>query len=127
MIKVKNILGKGRGVVAKQIIPTGTLLEIAPVGIFPAEQRPIINKTEVFAYYFVQPVEYTKSKNAKGYLVFGLASLCNHQKEPNSRIDWIEDEVGLWSYLVSQKEILPGEEVTVFYTNIEEYSDDNFI
>lgn len=128
MIKVKKFAGKGRGIIATENIPQGTLLEVSPVGVFPAEQRPIMNETEVFEYYFVQPVEYSQSKNVKGYFVFGLASLCNHTEEPNSYVDWIEDEVGLWSHLITKKDIQEGEEVTVFYTNIDEYPDaDQFV
>ncbi|MBT9317751.1 SET domain-containing protein, partial [Leptothoe spongobia] len=64
----------------------------------------------------------------KGYFVFGLASFCNHTEEPNSYVDWVENEVGLWSHLITKKDIKQGEEVTVFYTNIDEYPDaDNFV
>jgi len=123
MIAVKRIAGKGRGIIATEDISSGTLIEVAPVGVFPAEQRPIVDKTDVFKYYFVQPGEYRQRKNAKGYFVFGLVSLCNHTEEPNSYVDWIEDEVGLWSHLTAKKDIKIGEEVTVFYTNIDEYAD----
>ncbi|MBZ8181479.1 SET domain-containing protein-lysine N-methyltransferase [Oscillatoria salina] len=125
MIIVKKVQGKGRGIFTTQFIPPGTLLEVAPVSIIPAEQQAALRGTELFKYSFVQPVEYSQSKQVKGYLVFGLASLCNHEENPNSRVNWIEDEVGMWSYLIAQREIQPGEEVTLFYTNIDEYCDIN--
>ncbi|WP_373536818.1 SET domain-containing protein-lysine N-methyltransferase [Microcoleus sp.] len=121
MIEVKKIHNKGRGIIATQHIPKGTLLEVAPVEAFQFEQKQSINETEVFKYYFVKPSEYSKSKDVKRYLIFGLASLCNHEKKPNARVEWIEDEIGLWSHLIAQKDINKGEEVTLFYTNIDEY------
>ncbi|MGK7954302.1 MAG: hypothetical protein AB4063_03415 [Crocosphaera sp.] len=38
-------------------------------------------------------------------------------------MEWVENEVGLWSHLIAQKDIEVGEEVTLFYTNIDEYSE----
>ncbi|MEC4985072.1 MAG: SET domain-containing protein-lysine N-methyltransferase [Oscillatoria sp. PMC 1068.18] len=125
MIIVKKVQGKGRGVFATKIIPPGTLLEVAPVSVIPAEEQATLRGTDIFRYSFVQPVEYSQSNEVKGYLVFGLASLCNHEENPNSRVNWVEDEVGIWSHLVAQKEIQPDEEVTLFYTNIDEYCDIN--
>ena len=128
MIEVKKMPNKGRGIIATQDIPKRTLIEVAPVGTFPLEAGANMKATEFFKYYFVRPSEYGKSKTLKGYLVFGLASLCNHEENPNARVEWLEDEIGLWSHLIAQKDINKGEEVTLFYTNIDEYADaDNFV
>lgn len=128
MIKVKKVQNKGRGIFATEDIPKGTLIEVAPSVVLPPEQLQILNDTKVLDYYFVQPSEYGTTKNIKGYFVLGLASLCNHAEEPNSYVEWIEDEVGVWSHLIAQKDIKNGEEVTLFYTNINEYPDgENFV
>ena len=110
MIEVKVIPHKGRCIVATQMISAGTLIEVAPVSTFPAEQRWSLEKTEIFKYCFVRPIEYSKSKKTQGYLVFGLASLCSHHENPNAYINWIENEAGIWSHLVAKKEIEIGEE-----------------
>jgi SET domain-containing protein len=126
MIEVQKISNKGRGIVAIQDIPAGTLIEVAPVVSFPLQQikpLPNLHETEIFKYYFVQPPEDDNSKNQNGYLAFGLVSLLNHSKQPNTRINWVEDEVGLWSHLIAEKEIKIGEELTMSYANIEEYND----
>ncbi|MEB3339679.1 SET domain-containing protein-lysine N-methyltransferase [Okeania sp.] len=123
MIKVQKIQNKGRGIFAVQDIPKGTLLEVAPTVILPPEQLQTLNQTKVLDYYFVQPSEYATAKKIKGYLVLGLASLCNHGEDPNSYVEWIEDEVCVWSHLITKKDIKNGEEVTLFYTNINEYPD----
>ena len=121
MIRVKYFPKKGRGIVATELISKETLIEVAPVGSFPAKQRPLMNKTEVFEYYFVIPAEYKNSKNVGGHIVFGLSSLCNHSETPNAYIKWVKNEIGLWAHLVASKDIQLDEEVVVFYTNIDEY------
>ena len=123
MIEVKKFSSKGRGIIATQNIPKDTLIEIAPVAVIPSEQGTITNQIEVFKYYFVQPSEYEKSDKVNVYLVFGLASLCNHSENSNARVDWKEDEIGWWSHLIAQEDIKEGEEVTLFYTNIDDYAD----
>ncbi|NES72662.1 MAG: SET domain-containing protein, partial [Okeania sp. SIO2D1] len=91
--------------------------------IFPFEPEQTIDETGIFKYYFVSPLEYGKSKNVNRYLVFGLASFCNHAEKSNACVEWVENEVGLWAHLIAQKDIKEGEEVTLFYTNIDEYAD----
>ncbi len=125
MIEVTKIPNKGRGIIATQDIPKGTLIEAAPVVIFSSKQRLKINETELFKYYFVRQSEYSKSKNVNGYLALGLVSLLNHADQPNARVDWIEDEISLWSHLIAEKDIQQGEEVTMFYANIDDYTSAN--
>ncbi len=127
MIEVVQIPGKGRGTKASEAIAKGTLIEVAPAGIFPADQRPIINQTEIFEYYFVRPPEYGESKHVPGYVVFGLSSLSNHSELPNARVDWVHDDIGWWAHLVAISDISKGDEVTVFYTNIDEYDTESFV
>lgn len=121
MITVKLFTKKGRGIVATELIPKETLIEAAPVAPFPAEQIPLISKTEILKYYFVIPSEYEKRENVRGYIVFGLSSLCNHSETPNAYIDWNKDDIGLWANLIALKDIQPEEEVFLFYTNVDQY------
>lgn len=123
MIEVKKIPNKGRGIIATEDIPKGKLIEAAPMVTFSLQQIPNINQTELFKYYFVKPQADHKIKNMNGYFIFGLVSLLNHAENPNAYINWIENEVGLWSHLIAQKDIKAGQEVTMFYANIDEYAD----
>lgn len=122
MIEIKLFPQKGRGVVATEWISQGTLIEKSPVVAFPAKERSILDNTEVFKYYFVIPSEYDKNHEVGGYLVFGLASFCNHSETPNTHINWVEEETGLSAYLIASQDIQPGEECLLFYTNIDQYS-----
>lgn len=127
MIEVKKIPGKGKGVVAKKLLPKGILIETAPVSSFPVEEWTIIKKTEIFKYCFVIPRNYREHKNVDGYIVFGLSSFCNHSESPNAYIKWTQDEIGLWAHLIALTDIQPEEEVLIFYTNIDEYPANEFI
>ncbi|WP_017663493.1 SET domain-containing protein-lysine N-methyltransferase [Baaleninema simplex] len=122
MIKVQRFSNKGRGIVATKKIAKETLIEVSPVASFPPYQRDIIDKTELSPYYFVKHSEYETNKNVCGHIVFGLASLCNHSETPNAYIKWVEDEIGLWVHLIALKLIQMGDEVLIYYTNIDEYS-----
>ncbi|AFY40141.1 nuclear protein SET [[Leptolyngbya] sp. PCC 7376] len=122
MIKVKIIPPKGRGVVATTLIAKGTLIEASPVSSFPKEQWDMIRQTSIFKYCFVRLSEYRIQKKVDGYLVFGTSTLCNHSEKPNSYIEWVENELGLWAHLIAKEDIQPNEEVSIFYANINEYS-----
>ncbi|NER00816.1 MAG: SET domain-containing protein [Cyanothece sp. SIO2G6] len=122
LLAIQTIASKGRGVFATQAIAPDTVLETAPVASFPATERSTIDTTHIAKYYFVQPDAYRQGQTVDGYLVFGLASLCNHDNEPNAKIEWVVDEIGLWTRLISTQEIAAGEEVTIYYTNIEDYN-----
>lgn len=123
LIQVRSVAGKGRGIIAIGNIAAGSLIETAPAVEFPADERSTVDATSLFAHYFVDPQDYNSGPRARGYIVFGLSSLCNHAAGANARVEWHRDPVGLWAYLIASKNIQIGEEVTVFYTNIDEYSD----
>ncbi|MGD1871577.1 MAG: SET domain-containing protein-lysine N-methyltransferase [Mastigocoleus sp.] len=128
MIEVKKIPPKGRGIVATKLIPKKTLIEVAPVSSFPRQQWKYVKQIDIFKYCFVTPLEYKESKAGQGHIVFGLSSLCNHSENPNAFIKWEHNEIGLWAHLIALGDIQSGEEVLIFYTNIDEYpSESNFI
>lgn len=122
LLAIKFFANKGRGVIATQIIPAKTVIEIAPVASFPATERAIIDTTHVAKYYFVKPEAYQNDKKVDGHFVFGFASLCNHDNTPNAKVEWVTDEIGLWSHLTSIRDIAAGEELTLSYSNIDEYN-----
>lgn len=125
MLTLEKIPGKGRGIISTEMIPQKTVIEKAPAVAFPSEQLEGLRKTEIWQYCFVRPTEYNTQKNcARGYLIFGLSSLANHSEHPNTKIEWHEDDSGFRAELVAIQDIQPGEEVTMYYTNINDYSED---
>lgn len=121
MIELVQIPDKGRGVVAARKVKAGELLERAPAAPFSAKERQIVNRTAVFEHYFVIPSQYSNSRWVPGYIVFGLTSICNHAEEPNAVVRWHQSDLGVWAHLEATQEISAGDEITVYYTNIDEY------
>jgi flagella basal body P-ring formation protein FlgA len=114
---------KGRVVVARQRINAGEVIDSSPAVSVTPQERGHIDKTKLFQYYFVRPDEYHSDKNGPGYLVFGLASFCSHASHPNAQVQWVQDDIGLWAHLVAKQDIAKGEEITLYYTNVEQYED----
>ncbi len=121
IIEVKEFPNKGRGVVVTKKVTKGETLERAPISSFPAEQRSKVNSTQIFEHYFVDAEQYKSSKNGPGYIVYGLISIVNHSPEPNAEVEWQLDGEEGWATLRLLKDLKDGEEVTIAYTNVDEY------
>ncbi|MFN8309681.1 MAG: SET domain-containing protein-lysine N-methyltransferase [Chitinophagales bacterium] len=100
--------GKGRGVFTNAFIAKGTLIEIAPVIVLPERDKPLIDQTFLYNYYFLwndSPQTYA--------IALGNVSLYNHSVPANCEyLTFYEDEV---IQIVTLRDIQPGEELTVNY------------
>ncbi|MEZ5014935.1 MAG: SET domain-containing protein [Chitinophagales bacterium] len=99
---------RGRAVFTSKLIKKGTVIEIAPMIVFGAKDRDIINDTFLYEYYF----EWGK-KGKKGALALGFGSLYNHSYAPNAKYDPDFDLNVLEFEAI--RDIKPGEEITVNY------------
>jgi SET domain len=121
MFRLAMVPGKGRGLLACEAIRPGTCLERAPAVRLRATDRERIHRTGLFPYTFVEADG--SADGAQGcILAFGHLTFCNHSESPNAVIRWSSDSVGLWGHLEAMRFIAAGEEITLFYTNITEYS-----
>lgn len=121
MIRLSKVSGKGRGLLAARPIPAGSCLERAPAVRLSAADRALLDRSGLFAYYFADPE--TFGDGGHGALIaFGQLTFCNHAAHPNATVRWEEDEIGLWARLEALRDIGEGEEITLYYTNISEYS-----
>lgn len=120
-IEIRKIRVKGRGVFANRPFKQGDVIESAPAASFEAKEREIADQTGIFEYYFVKAREYAESHNVAWHIVFGLSSICNHSVNPNAYVEWEENDLGTWAHLIATKDIHIDEEITLYYTNIEEY------
>lgn len=134
MFRLQRIAGKGRGLVASRPIAAGTVIERALAVRLPAAERALIDRSALFPYLFVDPEAFSAGTGANpgngahdGLVAFGSLTFCNHAEHPNAAVRWSSDAVGLWASLEAQRDIAPDEEITLYYTNITEYSDDKFI
>jgi len=98
--------GRGRGIFATEDISPGTHIETCPVIVLPAKDRPHIEHTELFNYYF-------KWKDDSLAICLGNGSLYNHSYDPNARYDKAYESNEI--HFVAVRPIQAGEEITINY------------
>ena len=122
LISVKSAGDKGRGVYAVGDIAAGTLLERAPGIYFDAEESTVLKPTAAFDHLLANPADYAPDNPGNTYaLINGGMSYCNHAFDNNAVIQWSFEADGLWLQLRALTSIAAGAEVTIRYTNLEEY------
>lgn len=121
-IEVGYLKGKGRVVLASAALSKGEIVEKAPASIIPVSERDLLKGTSIFEYYFADPTYYKQGTgDICGYISYGLASMCSHSNIPNAMISWVSDETGVWSTLSMLTDVGPQEEISIYYTNIQDY------
>lgn len=108
MYVIRQIRGKGRGVVATTDIPARTEIVTCPVIVYNDTDAGRISKTRLGDYNF----RFGERQN-RACIILGVISLCNHAEEPNAEIAC--DEEGLTTTLVATRDIPAGEEICIRY------------
>jgi len=103
----------GRGVFTELAIAAGTLIEICPLIVLPAEDLEKIHASGLHDYYFL----WGDAENQCA-IALGFGSLYNHDYEPNARYFVDVEEETLEIHAV--RDLLPGEEITVTYNGVPE-------
>jgi len=116
-LRIVEIGGRGRGVVADRAIKAGELVERAPVIVVPQEERAAIDASSVGSYIFAwehgTTGEDIYKQEGRAAVVLGFASLVNHSGEPNCR--FIRHIEALALDLIAVRDIREGEELTFDY------------
>ena len=99
---------KGKGVFTHELIPAGTVIEIAPVIVMSLEDRKHLDKTLLHDYIF----EWGKMKD-KCCMALGLLPMYNHNYKSNCEyfMDFEDDTIRVKTV----REIKNGEELTINY------------
>lgn len=123
-LRESAIPSAGRGVFAAAGFSYGELIITNPVTRYRSHASSNLRHHDIFPYLFVDPLTYTADRTGCDLLlVFGLISLVNHADTPNSFIQWSSGHLGESATLLAARSIIRGEELTIFYTNVEEYDD----
>ena len=121
-IKVINIKGKGRGVVATQDILKGEIIECCPIiPISKKEADFLENESENLKYYYL--FQYAINKYC---IMLGYGSIYNHNTNHNADVDYDEKEHKNYLFFEATKDIKIGEEIVMDYefdNNKEEFLD----
>ncbi len=90
---------------ATKAFACGELIEVCPVIVIPADQRPDIDKTALYSYYY--------GWGDDAALAQGLGSFYNHSYMPNAVYD--KDITNSNVVIRAIQDIAAGEEITVNY------------
>lgn len=121
--RVETVGASGRGIVAGADIRNGEVIAEAPTVRLNADVISTIRSTSLFEYCFVDPAEQRVDDSRAGYIALGVMSLCNHQEFPNAKIEWVRSKDPPDLRLIATQDIPAGEEITLRYTNWDEYDD----
>ncbi|MEM9991752.1 MAG: SET domain-containing protein [Bacteroidota bacterium] len=98
----------GRGVFTHSYIPAGTLIEICPAIILPADEVSIIHSTRLHDYYFLWG-----DTQKEAAIVLGFGSMYNHAEHPNARYIMDYEQQSMDFFATS--DIEAGSEILVNY------------
>ncbi len=106
---IANAGKKGKGVFTQRDIPTGTVVEIAPVIVLKARDRKRCEDTKLYYYIFEWG-----NKGRKGAIGLGYVSMYNHASPATCEYEMnYEDET---ISVIVMRDVLAGEELTINYS-----------
>ena len=109
-LEVRQTVGRGRGVFARQRITEGTVIERAAVLVVPLET---IQTSPLMDYVY----DWAEGTVA---VALGFGSLYNHSYQPNARYDDVGRRSKIFTAL---RDIAAGEEITINYNGEPEITD----
>lgn len=100
--------GRGRGVFTAQELQEGDIIEICPLIMIPPQEVPIMDKTIVHDYYFLDP-----EIPGGACIALGYGSIYNHNNKPNAeiRVDSSNQNMNIECI----RPIHPGDEIFIDY------------
>lgn len=111
---------KGLIVVASKDFAKDAHLASAICYEISAGEVAMLSGADVYKFVFFQRGD-EGSANRRGYFAFGSASFCSHSDTPNAYIRWKDVDYTRIIELRAAEPITAGTEVTIRYSNINEY------
>ncbi len=112
-IKIIDIKGKGRGVVAIKPIKAGEIIEYSPIIFLSDKEIEFLgneSKFDILKFYYLYQAE-----TDKHCIMLGYASLYNHSNNPNAKIDYDINESQNFVFFRALKDIIVDEEIVFDY------------
>ena len=108
MVFLKQITGKGRGVMTAIDLAAHTLIETAPVIVMEAKDRLLLDQTLLHDYIF----EWGESKT-QCCMALGLVPMYNHSNESNCEyfMNYADETIDV----KTMQDVKAGEELTINY------------
>ena len=108
MVFLKQITGKGRGVMAAIDLAAHTLIETAPVIVMEAKDRLLLDQTLLHDYIF----EWGESKT-QCCMALGLVPMYNHSNKSNCEyfMNYADETIDI----KTMEDVKAGDELTINY------------
>lgn len=116
-IFIKETINCGRTVCAGRTFDQGELIEVCPVIVIGGDdERPLLDRTPLFDYYFAWGADGTQNA-----LALGFGSLYNHSYTPNAThiCDYRQGEIRFYA----RQRIAPGDEIRINYNGEDDSRD----
>jgi len=110
-VKIVEVEGKGRGVVAVEKIKKGEIIETCPIiEISEKEKQFVESQSDVLKYYYLIQEDLKRC-----CIMLGYGSVYNHSQNPNADIDYPDEKSEKYLQFVALRDIKPGEEIVYDY------------
>ncbi len=112
-IKIVDIKGKGRGVVATQKIEKGEVIETCPIIVLSQKECDFIEKegnNAILNYYYL-----FQGDLGRCCIMLGWGSIYNHDLNPNADIDYPDIKEEKYLQFKAVRDIEVGEEIVFNY------------
>lgn len=113
LLEIRESPGRGRGLFAKQKIPSRTTIEVSPVLVVPADNWKVHGQHTILNHYCFVWRDQPKGCPVSMALALGQGSIFNHRKDPNT--GWICDIEGHTIRYITLQEVEEGEELFICY------------
>ena len=108
-LTIIDTVEKGRGVFTVEAIEEGTVVEIAPVIVFSAEERTCLEKTGLYNYIF----EWGED-NTGCCVALGWVSIYNHAGPANC--EYVMNFEDCQMAIIARQDLAANEELTINYS-----------
>lgn len=113
---------KGLGVFALCDIRAETVVTFDLFRTVRKRDGRLARSTDLYHLLFVDRRTYDRAPNdCELHVAFGPISIVNHDESPNCNLHWEYNGLHSYVYLIASRNIAAGEEITIFYKNIEDY------
>jgi len=110
-VKVVEIAGKGRGIVATQKILKGEVIETCPIIIISETEKQFIEtQSDILKFYYLIQEDLERC-----CIMLGYGSIYNHSENPNADIDYEENKSQKYLKFIALCDINVGEEIVYDY------------
>lgn len=120
--QILPVPNKGNCLFSCSAISAGQCVITAPAYRILEADLKALTRCDLYKYVFYDADRRRLgTARPEGFMVFGALSFCSHSSKPNTRVAWLYHSEIVLVRLIALTSIAPGQEITMRYSNIDEY------